>query len=83
LILEALFRLFFGLVDMFLGFLPDTDVHVDLSGLSAVSDFFGYANTFIDLNVVFACVGLALVVLNWSFFARIFNFVIRKIPFIG
>lgn len=73
--------IFFGLIDMFLSLLPEFDLSIDISGaVGAVSELFGYVNNFVSVNAILTCISLVLVVDNFSFIVKIFNFIIRKIP---
>lgn len=73
--------IFFGLIDMFLSMLPDFDINLDISGaISAVSQLFAYVDNFVSVNAIVTCISMILVVDNFSFIVKIFNFVIRKIP---
>lgn len=73
--------IFFGLIDMFLSLLPEFDINVDISGaIGAVGQLFGYVDNFVSVNAILTCISLVLVVDNFSFIVKIFNFIIRKIP---
>lgn len=73
--------IFFGLIDMFLSLIPDLNISLDLTGgISAVSELFAYLDNFISVSAVISCISIVLVVDNISFFIKVFNFIIRKIP---
>lgn len=80
-IIEMLVNIFFSLVDLILSIIPNFTIGSNLIGhLSSLGSFFGYLNTILDLNVAVACILFTVIVDNASFFMKIINFIIRKIP---
>lgn len=83
-IVEMLFKLFFGLLSFIFNLLPSLNFDgIDWSGLSSFADAIAYINFFIPVDIITACMGLLLIIDNWLFFKNILNWVINKIPFIG
>lgn len=83
-IVELLFKLFFGLLEFLFKLLPSFDFSgIDWSGLDSFADAIAYINFFIPVDIIAACIGLLLVIDNWLFFKNILNWIINKIPFIG
>lgn len=83
-ILELLIDLFFGFIDLLLSLIPNINISGDiLNGISTLGQYVGYADTIVNLNVAISCVLLIIAVDNISFFVKIFNFIMRKIPFIS
>lgn len=83
-IVEALFRLFFGLIKFIMNLIPQFDfTNIDWSGLDSFADAIAYVNYFIPVDIIVACIGLLLVIDNWLFIKNIFNWIINKVPFIG
>lgn len=79
-ILEALIRLFLGLVTMLVDLIPPIDFNLDLSIASALNGVISVMDSFIMLAPVLASFTFTFVIDNIGFFVRIFNFIIRKIP---
>jgi len=79
-ILEALIRLFLGLVTMLVDLIPDIDFNLDLSIASALNSVISVMDSFVMLAPVLASFAFTFVIDNIGFFVRIFNFIIRKIP---
>lgn len=80
-ILELLADIFFGLVQFVIDLLPDINISIGVvDGFSELVKWFGYIDTFIPLSAIVACISIVIVVDNASFFMKIFNFIVRKIP---
>lgn len=80
-ILELLADIFFGLVQFVIDLLPDINISIGVvNGFSELVKWFGYIDTFIPLSAIVACISIVIVVDNASFFMKIFNFIVRKIP---
>lgn len=80
-ILELLADIFFGLVQFVIDLLPDINISIGVvNGFSELVKWFGYIDTFIPLSAIVACISIVIVVDNASFFIKIFNFIVRKIP---
>ena len=80
-ILELLADIFFGLIEFVINLLPTIDLDISIiNGFSELGKWFGYIDTFIPLSAIVACISIVIVVDNASFFIKIFNFIIRKIP---
>lgn len=79
-ILEALIRLFLGLVTMLVDLIPEINFNLDLSIVSALNSVISVMDSFIMLVPVLSSFAFTFVIDNIGFFVRIFNFIIRKIP---
>lgn len=80
-ILELLADMFFGLIKFVIDLLPAIDINMSVvSGFGEIGKWFGYIDTFIPLSAIVACISIVIVVDNASFFIKIFNFIVRKIP---
>lgn len=80
-IFELLADIFFSLITFVIDLLPNIDIDVSIvDGFGELVKWFGYIDTFIPLSAVVACISIVIVVDNASFFIKIFNFIVRKIP---
>jgi len=83
-IVESIFRLFFGLISFLIGLLPDFNLTgIDWSGLDAFAEVIGYINFFIPVDVIVACMTVLIVYDNFQFFINLFKWLIKLIPAIG
>lgn len=82
-VLELLVDILFGLIDLIVSLIPDIDLSLDLSPLTAVTVYFGYLDNFLDMTAVLSALGLVFLIINAGFIVRIFNFIVRKIPSIS
>lgn len=82
-IIEGFFKLIFGLIDLLLSLLPTFSFDFNLPDISGWQDMLGLANYFIPIEAMVAAIGVLIVVQNAQFILKIFNFIIKKIPFIG
>lgn len=78
-ILEALLRMVFGLLETMINIIPVIDLSFDirLGALEPVLKYLGYVLPMTDVMI---CLTVFLVLDNAKFFIQIFNFIIRKIP---
>lgn len=80
-IIELLVNIFFSLIDLILSLIPTINIGGNLvSYLGSLGSFFGYLNTILDLNIAVSCILITIAVDNASFFMKIINFIVRKIP---
>ena len=83
-ILEMFISLIFGLVGMLVAIIPDIQLSDGfMNGMGSVSTVVGYMAYVLPMGVMSACVGVFITLSNIKFIIGIFNFVVRKIPFIG
>lgn len=83
-ILQLLIDIFLGFIDLFLSFIPTISIDGNIMGsISIFSQYVGYADTVVDLSVMVSCIALILVFDNLGFIVKVFNFILRKIPFIN
>ncbi|MBL1224581.1 hypothetical protein [Enterococcus sp. BWR-S5] len=82
-IIELFFKLIFGLVDLFLSLIPAIDFNFEMPDTTAFSEFLGLADYFFPIGTMVTAIAVLLAVQNIQFILKIFNFIIKKIPFIG
>lgn len=83
-ILQLLIDLFLGFIDIFLSFIPNISIDGNIMGsISTFGQYVGYVDTIVDLSVMGSCIALILVFDNLGFIVKVFNFILRKIPFIN
>lgn len=82
-IVELLFNLIFGLVNLIIGLIPSFDVEINLGWLSGLSKVFQYIDVFCDVGVLLMIISLVVLRDNFLFIKNIIFALIRKIPFIG
>jgi len=79
----SILAIVFGLVDMFLSLLPTFKIPDGaVAGLGELSSIMSRASAFIPVRTVGICIGLWILMNNFSFVANLFNWLIRKIPFL-
>lgn len=82
-IIELLYKLIFGLADLLLSVLPSIDLNFDLPDTTFFREMLGLADYFFPVGTLVAALGVIITVQNAQFFVKIFNWIIKKIPFIG
>lgn len=82
-IVEVFFKLIFTLVDLILSLIPTMEFGFKLPDISGFQDMLGLANYFFPIESIVAAIGVLIVVQNAQFILKIFNFIYKKIPFIG
>lgn len=80
-LLEALLRLIFGLVDLLVSLIPTIDLPDEFFvGMEDVSAFVGQLSYVLPVNTFLMCLSVIFVLQNARLFVSVFNFIIRKIP---
>lgn len=82
-IIELLFKLIFGAVDLLISLIPEIKFNISLPDTTAFREMLGLANYFFPIGTLIAALGVLIAVQNVQFILKIFNFVYKKIPFIG
>ena len=82
-IVEGFFKLIFGLIDLILGLIPSFTFDFELPNVSDFQDMLGLANYFFPIESCVAAIGVLLIIQNAQFILKIFNYIYKKIPFIG
>lgn len=80
-IVEMISDIFFGLVNLVVGLIPDISISGDImGGFSALASFTGYVSDILNIPIILSCISITILIDNASFIVKIFNFIIRKIP---
>lgn len=66
-----------------LSVLPSIDLNFDLPDTTFFREMLGLADYFFPVGTLVAALGVIITVQNAQFFVKIFNWIIKKIPFIG
>lgn len=83
-ILEMFITLVFGVVELLIGIIPDIQLSAGfLDSMGSVATVVGYMSYVLPMGTMALCVGVFITLNNIKFIIGIFNFVIRKIPFIN
>lgn len=83
-ILEMLISLIFGIVEILVSIIPDIQLSDGfMNAMGSVSTVVGYMSYVLPMGTMALCVGVFITLNNIKFIIGIFNFVIRKIPFIN
>ena len=82
-IIELLFKLIFGVVDLLISLIPEIKFDISLPNTTAFREMLGLANYFFPIGTLISALGVLIAVQNVQFILKIFNFVYKKIPFIG
>lgn len=81
-IIELLFELIFGLVDLILSLIPTIDLNFSMPDTTFFKEMLGLADYFFPVGTMISCIGVIIAVQNISFILKIFNYIYKKIPFI-
>ncbi|MBU5361366.1 hypothetical protein KQI58_09785 [Enterococcus raffinosus] len=81
-IVEALFKLFFGFIDFIISLIPNIDVDFG-SWFSALGTVFAYVHMFCDIRLLLLIISTVLIRDNFIFLKNIFMAIVNKLPFIG
>jgi len=82
-IIELLFSLIFGIVDLLLSLVPTFDFDLQLPDLTFFHEILGLLDYFFPVGTLIAAIVILFNFQNAKFFVKIFNFIIKRIPFIG
>lgn len=82
-IVEGFFKLIFALVDLILSLIPTINFEFEVPDISSFQDMLGLADYFFPIETVVSAIGVLIVVQNTQFILKIFNFIYKKIPFLG
>lgn len=83
-ILEMIISLVFGVVELLVAMIPDINLSGGfMNGVGQVSVVVDYMSYVLPMGTMALCVGVFITLSNIKFIIGIFNFVIRKIPFIN
>lgn len=81
-IVVLIVSLVFIILNLFISLIPEFNLNVDIAGyISTLSNFVGYIDTFISLDVIVLCISLILIVDNFSFLFKLLSWLWEKIPF--
>lgn len=81
-IIELLFNLIFGIIDIFLSLLPEINFEFEMPDTSTFQQWLGLADYFFPVGTLIAAIGVLIAFQNINFILKIANFVYKKIPFI-
>lgn len=82
-ILEMIISLIFGIVELLVSIIPDINLSAGfMESIQSVSVVVTYMSYVLPMGTMALCVGVFITLSNIKFVIGIFNFVIRKIPFI-
>lgn len=83
-ILNSIIQVLLMFVNLVVSLIPEINFDFNISGyIGAVADIFGFIDTFVSVQAILLCVTASLIVDNFSFVVKIFNFIWSKIPFIN
>lgn len=82
-IIELLFKLIFGVVDLLLSLIPTIKFDFALPDTTVFREMLGLANYFFPIASLISALGVLIAIQNIQFILKIFNFIYKKIPFIG
>lgn len=83
-ILNSIIQVLLSFVQLVVSFIPELDFNFDIAGyVSSVSSIFGFIDSFVSVQAILFCISASLLVDNFSFIVKIFNFIWSKIPFIS
>lgn len=81
-IVELLFGLILGLVDLILSLIPSINLNFSMPDTTFFREMLGFADYFFPVGTMISCIGVIIAVQNIGFILKIFNYIWKKIPFI-
>ncbi|MHC5217626.1 hypothetical protein ACYSNR_13700 [Enterococcus sp. LJL128] len=81
-LLELVFKLIFGLVDIVISLIPAFDFGIDMGMLNPLRDLFAFLDNAVSVSLILSILGLYILRDNFTLIKNIFFAVVRKIPFV-
>lgn len=82
-IIELLFKLVLGLIGLFLDMIPTIDFSLKLPDTTFFRQLLGAVDYVFPLDTFVLAIGIYFTIQNSQFILKIFNFIYKKIPFLG
>ena len=82
-LIEGFFKLIGSLLSFILSLIPEVKFEFDMPDMTYFQQLLGMADYFIPVGSIIACIGVIITVQNAQFILKVFNFIYKKIPFIG
>lgn len=83
-LVEALLKLVFGLVDLLVSLIPTIELPDEfLLGMEDVAAFVAQLSYVLPVDTFLLCLSVIFILQNARLFVSVFNFIIRKIPTIN
>lgn len=83
-ILTGIIKLFFGIINTLLSFIPKIEMPDGFLGFFADATYLlSFATYFLPVPTILACLGVVFVIDNVKLLVSIFNWIISKIPTIS
>jgi len=81
-LLELLFKLLFGLIDILVSLIPSFDFNIDLGILNPIKDLFAFVDNAISVSLILSILGIIIIRDNFTLIKNIFFAIVRKLPFV-
>lgn len=81
-LLELLFKLLFGLIDIIVSLIPSFDFNIDLGILNPIKDLFAFLDNAISVSLILSILGIIIIRDNFTLIKNIFFAIVRKLPFV-
>lgn len=87
-IIQAIFELFYGLLEFVFGWISLPDFPSEVQSFvdeffQAITNVIGIVGIFIDFNMVFLLLPIVIAVINFETIWKVVIFILKKIPFLG
>lgn len=83
-IVAALLGIVLMLLNLIVSLIPNLELDLNIvSYITPLSNFFGYIDSFVSINVIVLCISLVILVDNYGLIFRVINWLWQKIPFIN
>lgn len=82
-IIELFFKLIISLVDILISIIPSIDINIEMPDTTWFREMLGLADYFFPIGTLISVLGVIIAVQNAQFFIKIFNWIIKRIPFFG
>jgi len=82
-IIKLLFDLIIGVVNLVLSLIPTIEFNFEMPDVSYFRQILGLADYFFPVGTVVTALGVLIAFQNIKFILKVFNFIYKKIPFIG
>ncbi|MFD1899685.1 hypothetical protein [Enterococcus termitis] len=81
-LVELLFKLLFGLIDIIISLIPSFDFQIDLGMLNPVKEVFAFLDNAVSVSLILSILAIIFIRDNFTLIKNIFFAIVRKIPFV-
>jgi len=82
-LLEVLFKLILGIANLFISLIPELNINFEMPDTTFFNEMLGIADYFFPVGTLIAALSTILIVQNAQFFIKVFQWLWKKMPFVG